>query len=239
MSKLHQGITSGVTKATMPGSRRCGGSKTSSYVRRRRRRRGGMRKPKGVEGASAVTSEEGAPSCRVLHSKTRRVKLDRTRIISGKTAKRKKIVDQRRSDENIGNAKRAWSTGDTHRCDRKTRAIRHHDGRRKSGRRRANRSEYTMIRSDVVGSTGVRDPLGTHRWSQSGSLEGSSQGGRVPTNRPKRWSSRRRGPRRSGRGRGLGRRRGGSEPRLRTGEHGRRRTSLRTRPLEQPHGDAP
>jgi hypothetical protein len=83
-SKLHQGIASGVTKATMPGSRRCGGSKNSSCVRRRRPRRGGMRKPKGVEGAGVVTSEEGAPSCRVLHSKTRRVKLDKTRIISGK-----------------------------------------------------------------------------------------------------------------------------------------------------------
>jgi hypothetical protein len=123
-----------------------------------------MRKPKGVEGAGAVTSEEGAPSSRVLHSKTRRVKLDRTRIISGKTVNRKKIVDQRRSDENIGNAKRAWSAGDTHRCDMKTQAIHHHDERRKRGRR-ANRSDYTMIGSDVVGSTGVRDPLGTHRRS--------------------------------------------------------------------------
>ena len=35
----------------------------------------------------------------------------------------------------------------------------------------------------MVGSTGVCDPLGTHRRNQSGSLEGS-QGGRVPTNQP-------------------------------------------------------
>jgi hypothetical protein len=60
-----------------------------------------VRKPKGVEGAGAVTSEEGAPSCRVLHNKTKRVKLDRTRIISSKTTNGKKIVDQR-SDKNIG-----------------------------------------------------------------------------------------------------------------------------------------
>jgi hypothetical protein len=60
-----------------------------------------MREPKGVKGAGAVTSEEGASRCRVLHSKTRRVKLDRTRIISGKTANRKKIVDQRRSCWNL------------------------------------------------------------------------------------------------------------------------------------------
>ena len=157
-----------------------------------------MRKPKGVEGAGAVTSEEGAPSCRVLHSKTRRVKLDRTRIISSKPTNRKKIVDQRRSDKNIGNAKRAGRAGGTHRCDRKTRAIRHHDGRRERGRRRANRGEYTRVGSGVVGSTGVRDPLGTHRRSQSGSLEGS-QGGRVPTNQPGWRRGRRRGPRRSGR----------------------------------------
>ena len=197
-SKLHQGIASGVTTATMPCSRRCGGSKTSSCVRRRRRRRGGMRKPKGVEGAGAVTSEEGAPSSRVLHSKTRRVKLDRTRIISSKTTNREKIVDQRRSDKDIGKTKRAGRAGGTHRCDRKTRAIRHHDGRRERGRRRANRGEYTRVGGGVVGSTVVRDPLGTHRRSQTRSLEGS-QGGHVPTNQPRRWSSRWHGPRRSGR----------------------------------------
>jgi hypothetical protein len=61
-----------------------------------------VRKPNGVEGPGAVTSEEGAPSCRVLHNKTKRVKLDRTRIISSKTTNGKKIVDQRRSDKNIG-----------------------------------------------------------------------------------------------------------------------------------------
>jgi hypothetical protein len=203
-----------------------------------------MRKSKGVEGAGAVTLEEGAPSCRVLHSKTRRVKLDRTRIISSKTANRKKIVDQRRSDKNIGNAKRAERAGGTHRCDRKARAIRHHDGRRERGRSRANRGEYTRVGSGVVGSTGVRDPLETHRRSQSGSLEGS-QGGRVPTNQPRRWSSRWRGRRRSGRRRGSGRWRGEGEPwrrgepRLRTSEHGHRGTSLITWPLERPHGDAP
>jgi hypothetical protein len=202
-----------------------------------------VRKPKGVEGAGAVTSEEEAPSCRVLHSKTRRVKLDRTRIISSKTTNRKKIVDKR-SDKNIGNAKRVGRVGDTYRCDRKTRAIHHHDGRRERGRRRANRGEYTRVGSGVVGSTGVRNPLGTHRRSQSGSLEGS-QGGRDPTNQPGRWSSRWRGPRQSGRRRGPGRRRGESEPRrrgeprLRTSEHGRRGTSLRTWSLERPHGDAP
>jgi hypothetical protein len=185
-----------------------------------------MRKSKGVEGASAVTSEEGAPSCQVLHSKTIRVKLDRTRIISRKTTNRKKIMNQR-SDKNMGKAKRAERAGGTHRCDMKTQAIRHHDGRRERS------WEWCG-----VGSTGVRDPLGTHRRSQSGSLEGS-QGGRVPTNQPGRWSSRRCGPRGSGRRRGPGRRRGKGEPRLRTSEQGRRGTSLRTGPLERPHGDVP
>jgi hypothetical protein len=120
-----------------------------------------VRKPNGVEGAGAVTSEEGAPIRRVLHSKTRRVKLNRTRIISSKPTNRKKIVDQKRSDKNIGHAKRAERAGGTHRCDRETRAIRHHDVRRERGRRRANRGEYTRVRSGVVGSPGVCDPLGT------------------------------------------------------------------------------
>jgi hypothetical protein len=197
-----------------------------------------VRKPKGVEGVGVVTSEKGAPSYRVLHSKTRRVKLDRTRIISSKMTNRKKIVDQRRSNKNIGNAKRARRASGTHRCDRKTRAIRHHDGRRKRGRRRANRGEYTRVGSGAVGSTGVRDPLGTHRRSHSGSLEGS-QGGRVPTNQPGRWSSRRRGPRRSGSRWSPGRRRGDGKPRLCTSEQGRRGTTRRTWPLERPHGYAP
>jgi hypothetical protein len=79
----------------------------------------------------------GAPCCHIggggaelssPSSKTRRVKLDRTKIISSKPTNRKKIVDQRRGDKNIGNAKRAGRAGGTHRCDRKTRAIRHHDG---------------------------------------------------------------------------------------------------------------
>jgi hypothetical protein len=52
-----------------------------------------------------------------------------------------------------------------------------------------NRGEYTRVGTSVVGSTSVRNPLGTHRRSQSGSLEGS-QGGRVPTNQPGQWSSR-------------------------------------------------
>jgi hypothetical protein len=83
-------------------------------------------------------------------------------------------VDQR-SNKNIGHAKRAGRAGGTHRCDRETRAIRHLDGRRERGRWRAHRGEYTRVRSGVVGSTGVRDPLGTQRWSQSGSLEGAAR----------------------------------------------------------------
>ena len=167
-TKLLESITSRVTKPAMPGSGRSGGSKNSSS---RCRRRSGGRKPKCVERTGAVTSEEWAPGSRILHSKTRRVKFDRTRVIRSKATNRKEVVDQRRSNKNIRKAKGARSAGGTHGRDGKTRAIRHHDGRRKGGRRGADRGKYTGVRSSVVGSAGVRDPLRTHGRSQGRSLE--------------------------------------------------------------------
>ena len=67
------------------------------------------------KGARAVTSEERTPGSRILHSKTRRVKFDRTRVASSKLANKKKVVNHLRSDKNI----------------RKTRS-RTHDGHRKA-----------------------------------------------------------------------------------------------------------
>jgi hypothetical protein len=90
------------------------------------------------KGARAVTSEQRTPGSQILHSKTRRVKLHRTRIISCKTTNRKKVVNHRRGNKNIGKAKGAVSASGTHGRDRKTRTIYDHDGRRVKERGRVN-----------------------------------------------------------------------------------------------------
>src|SRR6185295_8222006 len=81
--ELSQNVAAGVTKPAVPGGRRRRHGKNS----RRRRSRGrssGSRKTKGVKGPRAVTSEERTPGSRILHSKTRRVKFDKTEIVSSK-----------------------------------------------------------------------------------------------------------------------------------------------------------
>jgi hypothetical protein len=86
------------------------------------------KKTKGVKGPRTVTSEQRTPGSQILHSKTRRVKLHRTRIVSCKTTNKKKIINHRGCNKNIGKMKGAMSADGTHRGDRKTRAIGVHDG---------------------------------------------------------------------------------------------------------------
>ena len=87
-----------------------------------------MRKAKGVKGPRAIASKEGTPRSQILHSKTRRVKLDRAGVVSSKLANRKKVVNHRRCNQNVGKTKRAMSAGGTHKHGRKTRAISDYDG---------------------------------------------------------------------------------------------------------------
>jgi len=87
----------------------------------------GSRNTEGVMGPRAVTSEKLTPGSQILHSKTKRVKFDRTRIVNCKLANGKKIVDHVGSNKNIGKTKRTRSS--THGGDRKTRPITNHDRR--------------------------------------------------------------------------------------------------------------
>ena len=87
-----------------------------------------MRKAKGVKGPRAIASKEGTPRSQIVHSNTRRVKLDRAGVVSSKLANRKKVVNHRRCNKNVGKTKWAMSAGGSHGCDRKTRAISDHDG---------------------------------------------------------------------------------------------------------------
>src|SRR6185503_15236723 len=125
-TELSQNVAAGVTKPAVPG----GGRRRHGKSSRRRRSRGrsiGSRKTKGVKGPRAVTSEERTPGSQILHSKTRRVKFDRTEIVSSKLANGKKVVNHLRSNKNIRKTKRARSR--THGGDRKVRLITNHDGR--------------------------------------------------------------------------------------------------------------
>lgn len=80
------------------------------------------------------------PGSQILHDKTRRVKLNGTGVVSCKTTNRKKVVNYRRCNKNVGKTKGAMCAGGTHGRDRKTRAICDHDGRRMR-RRRVNGGE--------------------------------------------------------------------------------------------------
>jgi len=61
----------------------------------------GSRNTEGVMGPRAVTSEKLTPGSQILHSKTKRVKFDRTRILNCKLANGKKIMNHLRSNKNI------------------------------------------------------------------------------------------------------------------------------------------
>jgi len=94
--------------------------------------RGEEEDAEGVKRPLAVAPKVGTPRGQILHSKTRRVKLNRAGVVSSKLANRKKVVNHRRCNKNVGKTKRAMSASGTHGRDRKTQAISDHDGGRMS-----------------------------------------------------------------------------------------------------------
>ena len=145
-TELSQNVAAGVSKPAVPGGgRRCHG-KSSRRRRRSRRQSSESRKPKSVKGPRAVTSVERTPGSRILHSKTRRVKFNGTRVISSKLANEKKVVNHLRSNKDTRKAKRTRSS--THEGDRKTRPITNHD--RRGAKRIGGRTEKRIPTSGVV-----------------------------------------------------------------------------------------
>ena len=138
-TELSQNVTARVTKPGVAGGERRRHGKSSR--RRSRRRSSGSKKTKGLKGPRAVTSEERTPGSRILHSKTRGVKFNGTRIVSSKLANGKKIMNLLRSNKNIGKTERTMSR--THDGDRKTRPIANHDGGRTRGMWGSDRREDT------------------------------------------------------------------------------------------------
>ena len=180
-AELSQNVAAGVTKPAVPsGGRRCRGK---SSRRRSRRRSSGSKKTKGLKGPRAVTSEERTPGSRILHSKTRGVKFDGTRIVSSKLTNGKKIMNHLSSNKNIRKAERTRSR--THGGDRKTGPVANHDGRTR-GMWGSDRREDTGVWGGVEGGTRVGDPLSADRRSQPYGAEGLCQRGLVPPLRPGR-----------------------------------------------------
>ena len=130
-TKLSQSVAAGVTKAAVPGGGRSRGESSGQRRRRSWRWSSGSRKTEGVKGLRAVTSEKRTAGSQILHSKPRGVKIDRTGIVSGELANGKKIVNNVGSNKHIRETERTRS--DTHRGDRKTRAIADHDRGRTRG----------------------------------------------------------------------------------------------------------
>ena len=91
----------------------------------------GSRKTEGVKGPRAVTSEKRTAESQILHSKPKGFKIDRTGIVGGELANRKKIVNNVGSSKHIRETERTGS--DTHGGDRKTRATADHDRGRTRG----------------------------------------------------------------------------------------------------------
>ena len=123
MTELSQSVAAGVSKPAVPGGGRRRHGK-SSRRRRSQRQSSESRKPKSVKGPRAITSEERTSGSRILHSKTRRVKFDRTGVVSSKLMNGKKVVNHLRSKKNIRKMRSR-----THDGDRKARPITNHDRR--------------------------------------------------------------------------------------------------------------
>jgi hypothetical protein len=96
--ELGHHITPGVAKTTMP-SRRRGGRCKNMWGRGRS---SGSRQTKRVEGPGAVTPSEKSPGGKILHRKTKRVKLHGTRVVSSELTYEKKILNDVGGNKDVG-----------------------------------------------------------------------------------------------------------------------------------------
>jgi hypothetical protein len=100
LSEVLKGGPDRVTESAMPGGWGRSGHKGAGTGRRRW-------KLQGVEGSWAVTSKEGTPGVQILHRNTKGIKFNGNMIVSGKLANGKEVLNDIRSNKNVGEAKRA------------------------------------------------------------------------------------------------------------------------------------
>jgi hypothetical protein len=99
LSEVLKGGPDRVTESAMPGGWGRSGHKGAGTGRRRW-------KLQGVEGSWAVTSKEGTPGVQILHRNTKGIKFNGNMIVSGKLANGKEVLNDIRSNKNVGEAKR-------------------------------------------------------------------------------------------------------------------------------------
>jgi hypothetical protein len=80
-----------------------------------------------VQRASAIRPNDHVLDCKILHRQTKRVKLHRASIVSGKTTNRKETLNHLRSKQNIVKVKWPGKKRVTYRGDQKRRAITYND----------------------------------------------------------------------------------------------------------------
>jgi hypothetical protein len=96
LGKTTISVMTGMTETTVPCIMSCGGGSEST----------GRRALESVKLPRTVTPKKFTPSKKVLHRETKRVKIDRTVIISSKLMNRDKIFNNARCNENIAKMKR-------------------------------------------------------------------------------------------------------------------------------------
>jgi hypothetical protein len=112
LGKTTISVMTGMTEATVPCIMSGGGGSEST----------GHRALESVKLPRTVTPKKFTPSKKVLHRQTKRVKIDRTVIISSKQTNRDKIFNNARCNENITKMKRTirekrWKRGMSGRRD--------------------------------------------------------------------------------------------------------------------------
>jgi hypothetical protein len=96
LKKTTIGVVTRVTEATMPNIMRSGGCGEST----------GHRVLERIKLSHTIASKKLTPGKKVLHRKTKRVKIDRAIIISSELTDGEKILNNARCNENITKMKR-------------------------------------------------------------------------------------------------------------------------------------
>jgi hypothetical protein len=183
LRKMMISVMTGMTEVTVPCIMSGGGGSESM----------GHRALESVKLSCTVTPKKLTPSKKVLHRETKRVKIDRTIIISSKLTNRDKIFNNARCNKNIAKMKR------TIREKRRKRGM---AGRRNGDRGAVSNGDMTINRvwRERGKDTGVVDEV-----SGGTAVEDVLQQRRLQRHVVKVLSERRGVPRlRRGRGRGVG-----------------------------------
>jgi hypothetical protein len=118
-------------------------------------------RPSEVEGRGActVTPNDLAPSRKILHRTTKRIKFHTAVIINSELSNRDKILNKVRGKKNIIKMKIMREVSCAGGGDRYTATVTDNNARRRTARGRCGRRKSTDIGGDMVGGTSVEIPF--------------------------------------------------------------------------------